>query len=40
LDVIMGISVNSGHYNNSNNTLTLPDVGLDWYLCLAEVVDK
>jgi hypothetical protein len=38
LDVIMRISLNSGHYNNSKNTLTLPDVVLDWYLYLAEVV--
>ena len=32
LDVIMRIPVNSGHYNNSNNALTLPGVGLDWCL--------
>jgi hypothetical protein len=38
LDVIMRISLNSGHYKNSKNALTLPDVVLDWYLFLAEVV--
>jgi hypothetical protein len=38
LDVIMVISVYSGHYNNYNNALTLPEVGLDRYLYLAEVV--
>ena len=38
LDVIMRISVNSGHYNNDSNALTLPEVVLDWYLYLAEVV--
>jgi hypothetical protein len=38
LDAIMRISLNSGHYNNSKNALTLPDVVLDWYLYLAEVV--
>ena len=35
LDVIIRISVNSGDYNNA---LTLPEVGLDRYLYLAEVV--
>ena len=38
LDVIMRISVNSGDYNNSSNALTLPGVGLVWYLYLADVV--
>jgi hypothetical protein len=38
LDVIMRISVNSAYYNNLKNALTLPGVGLDWYLYLAEVV--
>jgi hypothetical protein len=38
LDVIMVISVYSGHYNNYINALILPEVGLDWYVYLAEVV--
>jgi hypothetical protein len=38
LDVIMVISVYSGHYNHYNNALILPEVGLDWYVYLAEVV--
>ena len=29
---------NIGHYNNYSNALTLPEVGLDWYVYLAEVV--
>ena len=36
LDAIMNMPVNSGHHNNSNNVLTLHDVGLEWYLYLAE----
>jgi hypothetical protein len=38
VDVIMRISVYSGHSNDSNNVLTLPDVDIDWYLYLSEVV--
>jgi hypothetical protein len=38
LDEIIKMSVNSGHYNNSNIALTLYNVGIDWYLNFAEFV--
>jgi len=36
LDAIMNINI--GHHSNSNNAFTLHDVGLEWYLYLAEFV--